>query len=302
MWTRTSPSIVSIKRGNAAAAIAVVALALIWGYNWVVIKIATHDADPFSVTAIRAALGALCLFAALAFTRRPLRSPPVVPTIVLGLLQTTTFTLFQVIAVASGGAGKTSVLVYTMPFWAALLALPLLGERIKPSGWFSLALAAVGLVLVLVPFTFGGGLLSEAFALLSAISWAASVVYAKHVRARYTTELLSLTTWQIVYGAIPLVLVAMLVPHHVHLTLSFIAAMAYVAVPATALAWLLWMFILSRMSAANAGISSLLTPVIGVAAAWAQLGERPGPIELSGIACILAALVVNSLPARRRSA
>jgi drug/metabolite transporter (DMT)-like permease len=84
--------------------------------------------------------------------------------------------------------------------------------------------------------------------------------------------------------------------HHLHPSAAFRLAIAYIAVPGTALAWLLWMFILSRLDAGNAGIASLLTPVIGVFAAWLQLGERPGTLEFIGIACIVSALVLNLLP------
>ena len=49
-------------------------------------------------------------------------------------------------------------------------------------------------------------------------------------------------------------------------------------------------------AAGVAGVASLLTPVIGVLSAWLQLGERPGALELVGIACIVAALLVNVLP------
>jgi hypothetical protein len=34
-----------------AAIVAIGALALVWGYNWVVIKIATGDASPFAIIA-----------------------------------------------------------------------------------------------------------------------------------------------------------------------------------------------------------------------------------------------------------
>jgi drug/metabolite transporter (DMT)-like permease len=75
-------------------------------------------------------------------------------------------------------------------------------------------------------------------------------------------------------------------------TLPFVAALAFVALPGTALAWLLWMFALSRLPAGTAGLASLATPIIGVFAAWLQLGERPSGTEWVGIALIVAALVV----------
>ncbi len=123
-------------RSDAYAALAV--LALVWGYTWVVIKVATHDASALVVAAARPALGAVCLFAVLLLMRRSLRPTPLRDTLVLGLLQTTGFTLLQTLAVSLAGAGKVAVLAYTMPFWVALLAWPFLGERIEGgAGWRS---------------------------------------------------------------------------------------------------------------------------------------------------------------------
>jgi drug/metabolite transporter (DMT)-like permease len=281
------------ERGSAYAALAV--LALVWGYTWVVIKIATHDASPLVVAGGRMALASVVLFAVLAATGRSLRPTPFVPTLILGLLQTTGFTLFQTLAVAIGGAGKVAVLAYTMPFWVALLAWPFLGERINGLRWVALALAAAGLVFVLTPLN-GGTWLADAFAIVAGISWAASVVYAKRMRAKYRVELLSLTAWQLLWGTVPLVVVMLAVPGHVHWTTSFVLAMAYMSVLGGALAWLLWMFIISRLPAAVAGIASLATPVVGVIAAAIQLHEIPSTTELIGMVLIVAALVVNSLP------
>lgn len=290
-------------RSRGAAYLAVVVLSLIWGYNWVIIKIATVDASPFVLAALRGAVGALCLFLTLIATRRSLNSPPVGPMVIAGLLQTTGFTLFQTIAIASGGAGKAAILVYTMPFWIVLLAVPFLDERMTRTRIIVLALAFAGLAFVLAPFDPAHGVVSKLASLASAICWAASAIYIKRYRKTHDVELLSLTTWQMVYGTIPLVIAALLVPGgFLHVTWPFISAMAYIAIPGTSLAWLLWLFILARLSAGTAGVSSLLTPVIGVFAAWFQLGEQPGPAELFGLLLIVAALTLNTLPPRTRLA
>jgi drug/metabolite transporter (DMT)-like permease len=283
-------------RRSGPAYVALFALATIWGYNWVVIKLATHDADAFSLSAIRTSVAVVCLFGALAATRRSLRPTPFVPTLILGLLQTTIFMLLSVGATATGGAGKTAILVYTMPFWIVLMAWPLLHERVSRSAWIALALAAAGLALVLAPLDLAAGLTSKALAVGSAIVWAASAVYGKLLRAKHTVDLLALVAWQMLYGTVPLLAALAFVHGHVNPTPGFLLAVAYIAIPGTALAWLLWMFILSRLPAGVAGVASLLTPVIGVLSAWLQLGERPGALELVGIACIVAALLVNVLP------
>ena len=291
-----------IARRSASAYVALAVLALVWGYTWVVIKIATRDASPYVVAGSRIAVAAAVLFAVLALTRRSLRPTPLGPTIVLGLLQTTGFTVFQTVAVSMAGAGKTAVLAYTMPFWVAILAWPFLGERIAGLRWVALGLAAVGLAFVVAPLDLRS-LPADAFAVIAGLSWGASSVWAKRLRARHDVELLSLTAWQLLWGAIPMIVLMFAVPgQYVHWTPAFVVAMAFMSVLGGALAWLLWLFILSRLPAGVAGIASLATPVVGVVAAAIQLHEIPSATEVIGMACIMVALALNALPARRSPA
>jgi drug/metabolite transporter (DMT)-like permease len=285
---------------NRGAIVAIGALALVWGYNWVVIKVATGDASPFAIIAIRSVLGAVALFIVAALARRPLKSPPILPTALIGLFQVTLLTAFQTLALATGGAGKTTILVYTFPFWMALLSVAFLDERMTRWRLIAVAVAAVGLGFVLYPLDLGHGFLSKGFALAAALAWAIGSVATKRFRMEHDVDLLSFTAWQMAYGAIPLVIIALIVPGgtYVHVTPASIAAIAYIVLFGTALAFWLWFFIIERLSATTAGISSLLAPVVSVLAAWLQLHEQPGATELIGMALIVAALVINSLPER----
>ena len=212
-----------MRRGVAQAYVALGFLALCWGYSWVVLKIATRDGSPMAVAAIRAALGALALLVFLAMTGRSLRPTRFLPTLVYGLLQTTAFTLIQTIAVSMGGAGKASVLAYTMPLWLALLAWPFLGERIAGGRWAALALAAVGLALIVTPLQ-ARSILAEVLPVVAGLVWAASAVWAIRMRSAAPYDLLSLTTWQMVWGSVALAPFALVLPVHVRWTPSFVAA------------------------------------------------------------------------------
>ena len=76
---------------------------------------------------------------------------------------------------------------------------------------------------------------------------------------------------------------------------SFVWALAYNVLLANALAWFLWLYALRVLSAGSAGLGTLATPVVGVAAAWIQLAERPSPAEALGMALIVGALGIVTL-------
>jgi drug/metabolite transporter (DMT)-like permease len=149
-----------------------------------------------------------------------------------------------------------------------------------------------------MPFSFTKGLFSEALALLSGFSWAAGIVVAKRLQRRTELDLLSFTTWQMLFGSIPLVLCAFLIPSPpIHWTVPFVATLAYSGILGGAIAWLLWFYALSRLPAGVASLGTLATPVVGVSAAWIQFGETPSFLEAVGMVLIIGALVLNSIQA-----
>ena len=283
------------------ALLALLVLSLIWGYNWVVMKQVARLASPLDFSAIRTVLGAAALFAAMRALGRPLQRIPGRDVVVLGLLQTAAFTLLIQWALVHGGAGKTAVLVYTMPFWLAPLATWLLGERIGRGQWIATGVAAAGLVMILEPWSMGGSASSILLAMGGGLCWALATVVAKRLRQRQTVDLLALTAWQMLFGSIALCIAALLVPSRpIDATPYFFGALAFNALFATGLAWLLWLYVLQHLPAAVAGLSALGIPAIGVLSGWLQLGERPSPSEMAGMGLIGLALALISLPGLRR--
>ena len=130
------------------ALLALVVLSLIWGYNWVVMKQVIQYVDPFDFSAIRTVLGAATLFVVLVVLRKPMTLVAARQVMLLGVLQTAAFTALIQWALVAGGAGKTAVLVYTMPFWVIPIAWWVLGERVRGMQWAAIAVAAFGLVLI----------------------------------------------------------------------------------------------------------------------------------------------------------
>jgi drug/metabolite transporter (DMT)-like permease len=282
-------------RTKAGPILALAAFAIILGYNWVVMKVGVADIPPFVFAALRAVLGAATLFAVLIVLRRSLRPPEIRHTIIVGALQTTGMLALATWAVVSGPSGKTAVLVNSMPLWIPLFALPILGEKIGMR-WSAIALGLLGLVLMIDP-RHGTGWLSDLAAVCAAVSWAAAVVVTKHLQRSSSFDPLTFTAWQVLLGSLPLVAIAIAF-HAGPLALSTqsILAVAYNGVLATGLAFALFAYAMKFLSVTIAGAGGLSIPVIGVAAAWWQLGERPSGLEWAGMACILGALALMSSP------
>jgi drug/metabolite transporter (DMT)-like permease len=174
-----------------------------------------------------------------------------------------------------------------------LLGWPFLGERLHGAQWPAVGLALVGLVLVLEIWNGGAGLAGSLLALGAGALWGASVIVVKKIPVDGTAQLLSMTAWQMLFGLVPLAALAFVVPERpIDWTAGFAAALVYNAVGGMALASLLWLYILQRLPAVLSGMSSLVVPVVGIVAAWVQLGERPGIAESVGMVLILAGLGV----------
>jgi len=283
------------------ALIALALTSLIWSFNWIVMKRALHYIGPLDFSALRTVLGTALLFLLLAWRRETLAPTPLRDTILIGLAQTGAFQLLVQMSLVEGGAGKMALLAYTMPFWVIAFAWLLLGDKPTARHWIFLAIAAVGLLLVMEPWRAIGGLRSCVLALAGGACWGLATVLTKRLFLRGAVSPLRLTAWQSLYGAIVVVLVALLVPERpIEWSSELIGAVAYNAVLGSAIAWALWLFVVERLPAGVAGVASLATPLLGVLLAWGLLDEVPDRDEAIGIALIGVALAGVLRPASHK--
>jgi drug/metabolite transporter (DMT)-like permease len=274
-------------------ALALATLSLVWGYNWVAAKIALGYAGPVTFAALRFAIAPLCLLPMMVGMRvrvLPSRKHAIVA-FLLGVLLAANFTA-TFIALQIGGAGKTAVLVYTMPFWVLIFARVALHERLTALQTLAAPFALIGLLVLIAPWSAGAQILPSVLAVSAGMTWGASVVYIKHLQGKEPVSMLVLTFWQMVVAAVTLTLglSTLVTETPVIWSTAFIAALLFTAVIATGFGWVLFYYALRRMSAGVASLGTLATPVIGVLFAWLQLGERPAPLEAIGMLLIAVGL------------
>lgn len=285
-----------------AAWLALIFLTIVWALNWTVMKVALDFSGPFAFSALRYAVGTLVLFALLTFRPRTLRPSPWWPTIVIGLTQIAAFQTFAQLALVAGSAGKTALLSYTLPFWVVPLAWWWLHEKPGWLRWICIAVAAVGLVLIISPWRGVGHPLSVMLALASGLVWAVGTVVSKRVFEQHPEVTpLQLTAWSMLIGTAVLVILGLVIPERpIHWTTSYLLAIAYSGFLSSSIGWALWSLVVQRLPANVSGLTSLAVPVAGVLFAWWLLREQPSPAEWLGIALIAVALLALNFSTRTR--
>ena len=279
---------------------ALVAMVLIWGYSWVVMKIALRHAHPFDFAALRVAIGCALLFAFVKWRGTTLRLPSWRMAILLGLLQVALFVALSHFALLAAGPGKTSVLVFTMPFWMIVFAHFIIGEKMRGAQWIAVALAFAGLTLIVAPWELTS-LTGSLLAVAAGAVWAITAVLSKKWPVAAADPLL-FTAWQLFFGLIALTILSLAwnAPP-VRWTFEFVWTLLFSSVLATAVGWWLWTWILARSPAGITGLNALGIPVVAVVASAIQLGERPPALELVGMLMIGGALALLAWLGMRRA-
>jgi drug/metabolite transporter (DMT)-like permease len=289
-------------RKGAYAALAL--LTLVWGLNWVVIKAALLHAHPLAFNMQRTWLATLVLFAVLIARGGRIWPHSWRAVIVTALFQTTINFGATTMAIAGGGAGRTSVLVFTMPFWTLLIAWPVLHERVRGLQAPAIAFALAGLLLVVEPWAWEGDLAPKLWAVLSGFGWAAGTVAMKYFQRERGFDFLNFIFWQMLLGVLPLSLLPWLfgVPA-TQWSIAQAFLLILVGVGSTAGGFLLWMEILRWLPAGTASLNMFAVPVIALLSSMAVFGERLAANEWAGIALIgtgLGLIAAQALLAGRR--
>ncbi len=282
------------------AYVALGVLTALFGTNWVAMKLALTHAHPITFNIERTWVAIGVLFAVLVLRRRRLLPESWVAVAVTGFFQTTVNMGSTTMAIADGGAGRAAVLVFTMPFWTVLLAWPVLGERVRGVQWIALALAFVGLTLVIEPWHWEGELESKAWAVLSGFGWACGTIAMKHFQRVRGFDMLNFIAWQMLIGILPLCLLPLALPlPDTHWSVTYVGLLLWTGAVASGFGFVLWIGVLRFLTAGTASLNLLAIPVIALLSSMAVFGERLSESEWIGIGCIGAGLVVMSLLAWR---
>jgi drug/metabolite transporter (DMT)-like permease len=278
-------------------------LTVLWGVNWPMMKLAVAEIPVWTFRSIclLGAGGGFILICRLAGQSFRVPRGQVRPLLVVSLFNVTIWHICSATGLVHLAASRATIIAFTMPLWAAVLAVPLLGERPTLYTIGGLAAGLAGMAILLLPDL--ASVLADPIGpvvmLIAAVSWATGTVALKYYR--FTMPVAVLTGWQLLLGGIPITVGALLFDRDFHPGLvsgEAWLATAYAVIVATLFCHWAWFKLVSRFPAVAIAIGSLAIPVVGVLSSAVGLGEPVGWDALTALALVLAALfLVLILPA-----
>jgi len=199
------------------------------------------------------------------------------------------------LALARTSVANTMMLMAAAPFFAALLAWAVLGERPRAAVWLTMIAAIAGIALMVATDLRPGALLGNLFALAIALAAAANIVVLRG--AREINMIPAIVIGGVFSGLISLPLADHVGMGGVNLLLIFLLGVVQLGVGA-----ILYIFGARHLPAAETTLIALLESVLAPLWVWLLLRETPTPYGLAGGALVLAALVALTLTAGRRRA
>ena len=279
-------------------------LALTWGANWAMVKMALGELEPLFMAGLRSLVASACLYIWMwvkGITIFPSRSV-LLHGLAIGLLFGSEFGLIYV-GLTYTLASRTYVLLYTAPFFVALGAhFFLKGDRLNPwkGAGLVLAFAGVGALFTndLASLSLSA-LPGDLMALAGGVIWAATTLYIKKYLAYQTVPLQTLF-YQVFFSAPPLFITSVLLEDLTFSNLSLFGGFSvfYQCIIVAFLSYLLWFELIHRYPVSLLHAFSFFTPVFGVFLSGAMiLGEVISPTLIVALTLISVGVVlVNRRP------
>ncbi|HGK7366031.1 TPA: O-acetylserine/cysteine exporter [Enterobacter kobei] len=281
---------------------------VVWGLNFVVIKLGLHNMPPLMLAGLRFMLVA---FPAIFFVARP----KIPFKLLLGYGLTISFGQFAFLfcAIKFGmPAGLASLVLQAQAFFTIILGAFVFGERLQGKQLAGITLAVFG-VLVLIEASLNDqdvALLGFMLTLAAGLSWACGNIFNKLIMQHAARpQVMSLVVWSALIPVIPFLAASFILDGPdvmlrslVDIDLTTILSLIYLAFVATIVGYGIWGSLLGRYETWRVAPLSLLVPVVGLASAALLLDETLSALQLLGAVLIMAGLYINVFGLRVRRA
>jgi drug/metabolite transporter (DMT)-like permease len=277
----------------------------LWSTSWVLVKIGLDDIPPITFAGLRYMLAFLILMPAYLRSKRPIPLKELTRRdwawlAALGLLAYTITQGTQFIGLVHLPAITFSLLLNATAPIVAVLAIPLLGERLMMKQWGGIALFLVGVLVFFYPIFIPSG---KGFGFLvagvSVLATSLASILGRFINRAGRLDALTVTVVSMGIGA-PLLLAAGLVSEPAPtMDLNGWLIVLWLAVVNTAFAFTLWNHTLRTLSAAQSTMINNTMLIQIAVLAWLFLGESVSWQEAGGMALAAAGVFLVTWTNRR---
>lgn len=278
-------------------------ITIIWGFAWVYMKLVLQYMGPFTFSSFRFGIGSIVLLFLTAILKQGLpKRNQWKPLIIIGILQTTIVFTFVMYALLFVEAGKSSVLLYSMPIWSSLLAAKFLGEKITLSKYVGLIIGLIGLLTIVGWDLWTAhnwyAIIGEILITLAAISWAGANVYYR-VRLEEIPQI-QMSAFQMAFGTVGIFIVALITEWEepIIINAESVYYILFTGIFASAVAFTLWFFVLKLIDMVTATLSTMLVPVFGLILSYFIIGEKMTNSIIIGSTCIISGIIIAQVSNR----
>jgi drug/metabolite transporter (DMT)-like permease len=190
-------------------------------------------------------------------------------------------------------AGYLAIINGMVPLWAAIIAVPVLHERLGPAriAGFALGIAGVALIVNLGPVEMSWTtVIGTLVAIAGAAFWGWAGVLIKQRAGQLPP--MGLAAGSIAFAALLMSPLWVLVPSPATWTAPSVASLIAVGVVCSGLAYLPFFTLVRDIGPSRTLTVGLAVPVLGVLWGWLLLGEAVTPGMLAGAALVMAALAL----------
>jgi drug/metabolite transporter (DMT)-like permease len=285
---------------------AIAGLALIWGVSFLLIKVAVHDMSPAVLLLLRSASGCLALAVIVRLMGRPLFGAGWRTRLVSFAIMGVTNAVVPWIAIAWGeeriSSGLASILNSTTTVWTAVLIYWVMPtERPSAVNYAGVLLGFAGVVVLVLPDITRHGLTGSFFGamavVVASLSYAINAMYQR--RKMRNVSIFEVSLGQLAATVIFAVPIAAPWLPQMHVAIASMAAVIALGAVGTAIAYLLYYYVMNTLGAVRAAAVTLLVPVTAVFWGVVLLHETLSLSIVIGMVVILAGIVLTNL---RRSA
>lgn len=268
-------------------------IALVWGFNFIVIKVGLGHFPPLLFSALRFTIAAV---PAVFFLPRPRVSW--VSLLALGVvLGITVFALLYIGIYEGVPPGLASLVIQTQVLFTIVFAMIALGERPSNYQWAAMALSFVGIGRLMT----GAGSVQNLIALVivvgAAVAWGVSNILMRRMK---DVNMLHLMVWMSIIPPVPLFLLSTgvegwsrILEALREITWLGLGAVAYTGFVSTVFGYGAWGALLQRYRANIVTPFALLVPVFGMTFSSLLLGERLTAASLISAGLVFAGLALN---------